>query len=132
MIKIFRCLMEYEACGINMIKQDFILALNEESAKETMQMIDGYYIGIGIEIFANAEKGYMEVENRKGELEQFPLVSLSVGVVVIEKGRFKNILEIGEVGAQVKHMAKATMGSTYVIDRRKTDEHIHKPFWVRG
>ena len=36
MIKIFRCLMEYEACGINMIKQDFILALNEESAKETI------------------------------------------------------------------------------------------------
>lgn len=36
MIKIFRCSMEYEACGINMIKQDFILALNEESAKETI------------------------------------------------------------------------------------------------
>lgn len=80
----------------------------------------------------DSEKGYMEVENRKGEVEQFPLVSLSVGVVVIEKGRFKNILEIGEVGAQVKHMAKATMGSTYVIDRRKPDEHIHKPFWLRG
>lgn len=80
----------------------------------------------------DSEKGYMEVENRKGEIEQFPLVSISVGVVVIEKGRFKNILEIGEVGAQVKHIAKATMGSTYVIDRRKTDENPYKPFWARG
>lgn len=80
----------------------------------------------------DSERGYMEVGNRKGILEQFPLVSLSVGVVVIEKGRFKNILEIGEVGAQVKHMAKTTMGSTYIIDRRKEEDHKHKAFWMRG
>ena len=29
------------------------------------------------------------------------------------------ILEIGEIGAQVKHMAKAVMGSSYAIDRRQ-------------
>lgn len=77
----------------------------------------------------DSERGYMEVANRKGILEQFPLVSLSVGVVVIEKGRFKNILEIGEVGAQVKHVAKSTMGSTYVIDRRKKEDERHKMFF---
>ena len=65
------------------------------------------------------ERGYLEVENRKGVLEQFPLTSLSIGVVEADKGRFKNILEIGEVGAQVKHVAKTIMGSSYAIDRRK-------------
>ncbi len=65
------------------------------------------------------ERGYMEVANRKGIIEQFPLTSISIGVVVVEKGRFKNTLEIGEVGAQVKHLAKTTQGSTYVINRRK-------------
>ena len=57
--------------------------------------------------------------NRKGIMEQFPLTSLSIGVVVADPGRFHNILEIGEVGAQVKHLAKTTQGSTYVINRRK-------------
>ena len=52
-------------------------------------------------------------------MEQFPLTSLSIGVVEADKGRFKNILEIGEVGAQVKHVAKTIMGSSYAIDRRK-------------
>lgn len=66
------------------------------------------------------ERGYMEVENRKGIIEEFPLTSISIGVVVVEPGRFKNILEIGEVGAQVKHLSKTRMGSTYVIDRRKS------------
>lgn len=64
------------------------------------------------------EKGYIEVENRKGIIEQFPLTSISIGVVVAEKDRFSNILEIGEIGAQVKHAAKSVMGSSYAIDRR--------------
>ena len=66
------------------------------------------------------EKGYIEVANRKGIIEQFPLTSISIGVVIAEKGRFSNILEIGEVGAQVKHMAKSIMGSSYAIDRRQS------------
>lgn len=34
---------------------------DEENAKQTMQMIEGYYVGIGIEIFANMEKDRIEV-----------------------------------------------------------------------
>lgn len=65
------------------------------------------------------ERGYIEVANRKGMIEQFPLTSLSIGVVVADLGRFSNILEIGEIGAQVKHAAKSVMGSSYAVDRRK-------------
>lgn len=67
----------------------------------------------------DVEKGYLEVANRKGIIEEFPLTSISIGVVVADRGRFHNVLEIGEVGAQVKHLAKTTMGSAYSIDRRK-------------
>ena len=49
----------------------------------------------------DVEKGYIEVANRKGVIEQFPLTSISIGVVEADVGRFANILEIGEVGAQV-------------------------------
>lgn len=64
------------------------------------------------------EKGYLEVPNRKGIIEEFPLISISVGIVEVSKGRFHNILEIGEVGAQIKHLAKVTPGSAYAINRR--------------
>ena len=67
----------------------------------------------------DVERGYIEVANRKGVIEQFPLTSISVGVVEVDRGRFANILEIGEVGAQVKHAAKTVIGSSYAIDRRK-------------
>ena len=65
------------------------------------------------------ERGYIEVCNRKGIIEEFQLTSLSIGVVVADKKRFSNILEIGEIGAQVKHLAKTTTGSSYAIDRRE-------------
>lgn len=68
------------------------------------------------------ERGYIEVANRKGIIEDFPLTTISIGVVEVDKGRFNNTLEIGEVGAGVKHLAKTTMGSTYVINRRKKKE----------
>lgn len=65
------------------------------------------------------QRGYIEVSNRKGIIEEFQLTSISIGVVVADKKRFSNILEIGEVGAQVKHLAKTTSGSSYAIDRRE-------------
>ena len=43
------------------------------------------------------EKGYIEVANRKGIMEQFTLTSISIGAVIVENDRFENILEIGEV-----------------------------------
>lgn len=69
----------------------------------------------------DAEKGFIEVANRKGIIEQFPLTSVSIGVVVADPNRFYNMLEIGEVGAQVKHVAKSIIGSSYSIDRRRFD-----------
>ena len=68
------------------------------------------------------ERGYLEVPNRRGIIEEIPLTSVSIGVVEADKGRFKNTLEIGEVGAQVKHVAKSIMGSSYAVNRRKTNE----------
>lgn len=65
------------------------------------------------------EKGYLEVANRRGIIEQFPLTALSIGVVKVDPGEYENTLEIGEIGAQVKHLAKIQMGSAYAINRRK-------------
>lgn len=71
----------------------------------------------------DAEKGYIEIANRKGIIEKFPLTSVSIAVVVADKNRFNNILEIGDEAAQVKHAVKNVMGSSYIVDRRKNKEN---------
>lgn len=67
----------------------------------------------------DVDRGFVEVANRKGIIEQFPLTTISIAVVEVDPDKYKSTLEIGEVGAQVKHRAKTIMGSTYVINRRR-------------
>ena len=71
------------------------------------------------------DRGYIEVENRKGIIEQFPITSVSIGAVEVNRQKFNNTLEIGEAGAEVKHLAKTIYGSSYVIDRRKKPNKKH-------
>ena len=66
------------------------------------------------------QRGYIEIANRRGIIEQFPLTSISIAVVVAEKDRFANALEIGDVAAQVKHKVKNIIGSSYIINKRKS------------
>ncbi len=105
---------------------DFIALVPGNSCDKLCQNILAYFDSNVKQHFTEAdlERGYIEIANRKGIIEQFPLTSLSIGVVVVDKGRFNNILEIGEIGAQVKHAAKSVMGSSYAVDRRK-DETSH-------
>ncbi len=100
---------------------DFVAIVPGTSCEKLCQNILAYFDKHVGRYFTDddLEKGYIEVANRKGIIEQFPLTSLSIGVVVADVGRFSNILEIGEVGAQVKHAAKSVMGSSYAVDRRR-------------
>lgn len=97
-----------------------IVSANEDYENICQNIIAEFDKGV-VKFFndEDIERGYLEVPNRKGVIEEFALTSISIGVVVADKGRFHNVLEIGEVGAQVKHLAKTTVGSAYSIDRRK-------------
>ena len=100
---------------------DFVAIVPGTNCEKLCQNILSYFDNNVSKYFTDEdmERGYIEVANRKGIIEQFPLTSLSIGVVVADKGRFHNILEIGEIGAQVKHAAKSVMGSSYAIDKRR-------------
>lgn len=100
---------------------DFVAIVSEDDDYEGICQSIIAEFDKGVQNYFNEsdlEKGYLEVPNRKCIIEQFPLTSISIGAVVVTRGRFHNVLEIGEVGAQVKHLAKTTMGSAYSIDRR--------------
>lgn len=116
---------EYEDSFVGHIGgDDFVAIISETNYDKICQNIIADFDNNVTKFFTDedAEKGYIEVANRKGVIEQFPLTSISIGVVEVENGRFANVLEIGEAGASVKHLAKTIQGSTYVIDRRKHHE----------
>ena len=99
---------------------DFIAIISNDKFEKLCQniILDFDYNVLDYFNEEHIKSGYMEIENRKGMLEQFPLTSISIGVVEVEPDGYNNILEIGEVGAQVKHLAKTIQGSSYVINKR--------------
>jgi hypothetical protein len=67
------------------------------------------------------ERGYIELENRQGKLERFPLLSLSIGVATTDRRSFSHPGEVVSVATELKEFAKRSQGSTYVFDRRAHD-----------
>ena len=100
---------------------DFVAIVSKTDYDKVCQSIIAEFDKFAVTYYneVDAERGFVEVANRKGIIEQFPLTSISIAVVEVDYKNFKTTLEIGEIGAQVKHQAKTVMGSTYVINRRK-------------
>ncbi len=61
---------------------------------------------------------FIEVKNRRGELEKFPIMSISIALVSTEAIQFENYLQVGEAAAELKKRAKQIPGSCFVVDRR--------------
>ncbi|ADG83164.1 GGDEF domain-containing protein [Thermincola potens] len=60
--------------------------------------------------------GFIEVTNRRGRPEKFPIMSISLAAVNNTKRKFRNYLEIGEIAAELKRVAKQNQGSSVVFD----------------
>ncbi len=65
------------------------------------------------------ERGYFETRNRRGVMERFPLLSISIAVVINRNGEFEHVGELSKMLADLKSACKASDGSNYMIERRK-------------
>jgi diguanylate cyclase (GGDEF)-like protein len=64
------------------------------------------------------ERGYIEVVNRRGELQRFPMLSISIGVATTERRSYAHYAEAVAVANEMKTFTKATPGSSWAVDRR--------------
>jgi DNA-binding response OmpR family regulator len=76
------------------------------------------------------DAGFIRVENRKGKMENFPLMSCSVAGCTNLYRNYANFREIAQDAAEVKTYLKSQPGSHYLQDRRsapikRIDEAVH-------
>lgn len=64
-------------------------------------------------------RGFITTENRRGEVENFPLLTLSIAVLVNENGKFSHVGEMSKMLADLKKGVKMKDGSNYMVERRK-------------
>jgi diguanylate cyclase (GGDEF)-like protein len=70
------------------------------------------------------ERGWIESEERNGNHLRTPLVSVSIGIVIAEPGRYTSAAALASRAAEVKGVAKRMPGSKWVLDRRRPPERF--------
>ena len=100
---------------------DFVAIVDYENARKIgRDIIKRFNANIG-EFYSEEdnENGYVKIINRKGRMEKFPLMTLTVAMISNKFKKYSSVLELGEDGAQVKKKAKTIPGSTFLENRRK-------------
>jgi len=64
-------------------------------------------------------RGHIEVVNRQGVVQHFPIMSVSIGVCTNEHRTLSSALQVSEICAEVKKAAKKAKRSNFVVDRRR-------------
>jgi diguanylate cyclase (GGDEF)-like protein len=65
------------------------------------------------------DRGYVEVVNRKGTVDRFPLLTMTVAVVSSSKIEIDHIARISDIASELKLYGKTLEGSVVVKERRK-------------
>lgn len=64
-------------------------------------------------------KGGIEGPDRYGVLRFFPIMTISIAVIINEAGQFSTSMELARSAAEIKDFVKEKPGSNYLISRRR-------------
>jgi diguanylate cyclase (GGDEF)-like protein len=70
------------------------------------------------------DRGWIESEERNGNILRTPLVSVSIGIVMVEPGTYSSPAAVAARASEVKGVAKRMPGSKWVLDRRRPPERF--------
>jgi diguanylate cyclase (GGDEF)-like protein len=99
---------------------DFVAVLAPDPSEDVAKRICEHFDEARSEFYEpeDLERGFVRVEDRKGVLQDIPLVAISVGIASTDRRRFAHYGEAVAVATEMKSFAKREPGSSYAVDRR--------------
>jgi diguanylate cyclase (GGDEF)-like protein len=99
---------------------DFIVVTSFEQAEGLAQRIIADFDAITPSFYSavDRERGYIVSTDRQGNVQQFPFLSVAIGVVHNRNKKLSSLAQISQIGSELKHLAKQNVKSSYVMDRR--------------
>ncbi|MCL5960983.1 MAG: response regulator [Chloroflexi bacterium] len=100
---------------------DFVVITTPEAAEPISKEIIGRFDAEVPKHYdpEDRSRGYISTVNRRGQLINYPLATLSIGIVTNQYRNFQNSLEVSKIASEVKHKAKEMAGSSYCFDLRR-------------
>jgi diguanylate cyclase (GGDEF)-like protein len=102
---------------------DFVAVVAPEVAERVAEQIVETFDARVPEFYdpEDVERGYVEIEDRKGVLQRLPLAGVSIGVATTQIRTFEHYGEAVAVATEMKQFAKRESRSSYAIDRRRPE-----------
>lgn len=102
---------------------DFVFILPPDKVEEACQRIIDNFDSIVPNFYDTEDRklGKICSIDRQGRACEYPLMAISIGVVVNTGGRIKHYGEVAQLAMNLKKKAKETSKSVYVMDRRQFD-----------
>jgi diguanylate cyclase (GGDEF)-like protein len=100
---------------------DFVVLVAPEHADASAAEIVRRFDALSPTLYDDAEAaaGFLEGEDRRGNVQRFPLLSVSIGIASSAVRRFEHRAEAVALATELKNLAKRTEGSSVAVDRRK-------------
>jgi diguanylate cyclase (GGDEF)-like protein len=100
---------------------DFIALVDPDSCEQIADAIIAFWDGKVRALYdpVDAERGYIEVADRRSQMHRFPLTTVSIGIASNVHRPIASHWEASEIATEMKQFAKREQASTYAIDRRK-------------
>lgn len=100
---------------------DFVFILPPDKVEDACQRIIKSFDDIVPHFYDpdDRKRGNITSVDREGNTKVFPLMAVSIAVVVNQDGRIKHYGEVSSIAMGLKKKAKEDPKSSYVIDRRK-------------
>ncbi|HUL84166.1 MAG TPA: response regulator [Actinomycetota bacterium] len=99
---------------------DFVAVVDPDAAEDVAKRICERFEEARPDFYESEdlERGFVRIEDRKGVMQDIPLVAVSVGIASTAKRQFAHYGEAVAVATEMKSFAKRQPGSSYAVDRR--------------
>jgi diguanylate cyclase (GGDEF)-like protein len=99
---------------------DFVAVVDPDLAEQVAQTIARKFDENRTEFYEAEDlgRGFVKMEDRKGVVQDIPLVGISIGIASTQQRPFAHYGEAVSVATEMKQFAKREPGSSYAIDRR--------------
>lgn len=100
---------------------DFVVITTPAKSEIISQKAIEYFDKISPDFYDEKDRanGYMVAQDRQGIVRKIPLMGLAIGIVDNQVRKIESPLQVGEIGAELKHFAKKFDKSYFAKDQRK-------------
>jgi diguanylate cyclase (GGDEF)-like protein len=101
---------------------DFVIVTTPELAIPTAHEVIARFDAAAPSLYdpEEAARGFIEAEDRQGQRQRFPLLSISIGIATTAIRQFGHRAEVVQIATELKNFAKRTPGSSFAVDRRSS------------